>query len=138
MKSSFRASAPGHFFFGAGKGGRACNSSLEFEYLHWKSRCEMLIGGDDISDDDIITLGTCLHSRSFPLRADWRKSDSSVDEERQLEFKFQRRSCKLSFLFPPRRHSAPEILLAGFMKSSGLLLSNLRVTTHTVLKTHFC
>ena len=137
MKSSFRASAPGHFFFGAGKGGRACNSSLEFEYLHRKSRCEMLIDGDDISDD-IITLGTCLHSRSFPLRADWRKSDSSVDGEPQVEFKFQRRSCKLSFLFPPRRQSVPASLLARFMKSSGLLLSNLRETTHTVLKTHFC
>ena len=47
-----------------------------------------------------------------------------------MEFKFQRRSCKLSFLFLPRRQSAPESLLAGFMKSSGLLLSNLWVTTH--------
>ena len=28
-------------------------------------------------------------------------------------FKFQRRSCKLSFLFAPRRQSAPETLLAG-------------------------
>ena len=25
--------------------------SLDFEYLHRKSRCEMLIGGDDISND---------------------------------------------------------------------------------------
>ena len=33
--------------------------SLEFEYLHRKSRCEMLIGGDDISND-VITLGTCF------------------------------------------------------------------------------
>ena len=137
MKSSLRASSPGHSRFGAGKGGRACNSSLEFECLNRKSQCEMLIGGDDISDD-IITLGTCLHSRSFPLLADWRKSDSSVDRKPQVEFKFQRRSCKLSFLFPPCRQSAPESLLAGFMKSSGLLLSNLRVTTYTVLKTHFC
>ena len=30
-------------------------TSLEFEYLFQKSRCEMLIGGDDISND-IITL----------------------------------------------------------------------------------
>ena len=58
----------------------------------------MLIGGDDISND-VITLGACfqvffkvcLYSRSFP----------------------QRRSCKLSFLFPPCRQSAPESLLAG-------------------------
>ena len=33
--------------------------SLEFEYLHRKSLCEMLIGGDDISKD-VITLGTCF------------------------------------------------------------------------------
>ena len=33
--------------------------SLEFEYLHRKSRCEMLICGDDISND-VITLGTCF------------------------------------------------------------------------------
>ena len=32
-------------------------TSLEFEYLFQKSRCEMLIGGDDISND-IITLAT--------------------------------------------------------------------------------
>ena len=33
-------------------------TSLEIEYPHRKSLCEMLIGGDDISYD-IITLGTC-------------------------------------------------------------------------------
>ena len=33
--------------------------SLEFEYLHRKSGCEMLIGGDDISND-VITIGTCF------------------------------------------------------------------------------
>ena len=35
------------------------NTSLEFDYLHQKYRCEMLIGGDDISND-VITLGTCF------------------------------------------------------------------------------
>ena len=44
---------------GLGKGGRACYTSLEFEYLHWKSRCKMLIGGDDISND-VIPHGTCF------------------------------------------------------------------------------
>ena len=34
-------------------------ASLELKYLHRKSRCEMLIGGDDISND-VITLGTCF------------------------------------------------------------------------------
>ena len=34
-------------------------TSLEFEYLHRKSQCEMLIGGEDFSND-VITLGTCF------------------------------------------------------------------------------
>ena len=42
---------------GREKEGELAITSLEFEYLHWKSRCEMLIGGDDISND-VITLGT--------------------------------------------------------------------------------
>ena len=41
------------------KEGELATASLKFEYLHHKSRFEMLIGGDDISDD-IITLGTCF------------------------------------------------------------------------------
>ena len=31
----------------------------KIEYLHRKSRCEMLMGGDDISYD-VIILGTCF------------------------------------------------------------------------------
>ena len=58
---SLRASSPGHSGSRAGKGRRACNycASLEFEYLHRKSRCEKLISGDDITND-VITLGTCF------------------------------------------------------------------------------
>ena len=46
----------------------------------------MLIGGDDISYDYCsifhMFFNVCLHSCSFLLRADWRKSDSSyVDRE---------------------------------------------------------
>ena len=71
---------------GAGKGRRAWNYVSEI----WRSasQCEMLIGGDDIRND-VITLwacfhvffNVCLHSRSFLLRADWWKFDSSVDRE---------------------------------------------------------
>ena len=65
------------------KEGELATTSLEFEYLHRKSQCEMLIGGDDISNY-VITLGTCFSIfvhilLSFPLRADWRKSNSPVD-----------------------------------------------------------
>ena len=41
------------------KEGGLATTSLEFEYLLWKSQCEMLIDGDDISND-VITLGTCF------------------------------------------------------------------------------
>ena len=89
-------------------------------YLHRKSRCEMLIGGDDISYD-FITLGTCfsmfVYIRAcfrFALMAEiWQLSQQGATVELEAEFKFQRHSCKLSFLFPPHRQSAPESLLAG-------------------------
>ena len=72
---------------GREKEGELATTALEFEYLHQKSQCKMLIGRDDISND-VITLGTCfsmffLRSLSFPLHADWQKSDSSVEEEPQ-------------------------------------------------------
>ena len=44
---------------GREKEGELATTSLKFEYLHRKSRCEMLIGGDGISND-VITLGTCF------------------------------------------------------------------------------
>ena len=71
---------------GREKEGELATTILGFEYLHRQSRCKRLIGGDGISYD-VFTLGpcfhvfcnVCLHSRSFPLHTDWRKSDSSVD-----------------------------------------------------------
>ena len=70
----------------------------------------MLIGGDDISND-IITLGTCFSMFVYILTRFCfvligGKSDTSVDSgaTKELvvqEFKFQRHSCKLSFLPPP-------------------------------------
>ena len=44
---------------GREKEGDLATTFLEFEWLHRKGRCEMLIGGDDISND-VITLGTCF------------------------------------------------------------------------------
>ena len=41
------------------KEGELATTSLEFEYLHRKSRCKMLIGGYDLSNE-VITLGTCF------------------------------------------------------------------------------
>ena len=79
----------------------------------------MLIGGDDISND-VITFGACflvffnvcLHLRSFPLCADWRLSPTG--SHRGIGERVERvSSYKLFFLFPPRRQSAPQSLLAG-------------------------
>ena len=39
------------------KEGELATTFLEFEYLHRKSRCQRVTGGDDISSD-VITLGT--------------------------------------------------------------------------------
>ena len=39
--------------------GELATTSLKFEHLHRKRRCEMLIDGDDKSND-VITLGTCF------------------------------------------------------------------------------
>ena len=74
--------------------GELATMSLEFENLHRKSQCEMLIGGDDISND-VIALGlcshvffnVCFHSPSFPLCSDWQKSNSLVDREPQRKFR---------------------------------------------------
>ena len=54
----------------------------------------MLICGDDTSNK-VVTIGTCfrvlfnvcLLSRSFPIRVDWRRSDSSVDGKLQGNWK---------------------------------------------------
>ena len=94
----------------------------------------MLIGGDDISND-ILTLGTCfemfvyikLMSINFMLISAlgwlaeiWQFSRRGAKGELEVEFKFQRRSCKLSFLFPPCHQSALETLL--FFTRSNIVL----------------
>ena len=59
---SLQASSLGFSGGGPEKEGQLAAMSLEFEYLHGKSWCEMLIGRDDISNYyDVITLGACFH-----------------------------------------------------------------------------
>ena len=103
--SSLRANSPGRFGGVAGKRRSASNYVRLWNLNICIEKC-----GDDVRND-VITLGECA-SMFVYIRADWRKSDSSVDGEPQgnmeAEFKFQRSSCKLSFLFSPRRQSAPE------------------------------
>ena len=118
---SLRASSPGRTSCRAGKGRRACN--YVSEYLHrGKSQCEMLIGGDYISND-VSTLGTCFSMFAYILArfrfaligGNLTAQSSRSHRGTGVELKFQRPSCKLSFLFPPRRQSAPESSLAGYV-----------------------
>ena len=87
-------------------------TSLYFEYLHRKRRCEILIGGDDISYDVItpwhVFFNICLHSRSFPLLADWRKSDSSVNREQQGYWRWNSNSRDVAASSPPFPTTSPE------------------------------
>ena len=79
----------------------------------------MLIGGDDISNDVIVFQclpSLALISASYLFAEIWQLSRRGTTGELEVEFKFQRRSCKLSFLFPPLRQRAPESLLAGYKK----------------------
>ena len=91
-------------------------TSLEFEYPHRKSRCKMLIGGDDISTD-VITLGTCFsmfvyfRARSRFALIGGNLTAQSTGSHRGIGSGIQ--ICKLSFLFPPRRQRAPVSLLTG-------------------------
>ena len=73
----------------------------------------MQIGEDDITHD-IITLGRCFLMFVY-IRARFRfaLSRRGATGELEVEFKFQRRSWKVSFLFLPRRQNVPESLLAG-------------------------
>ena len=89
------------------------STSLEIEYLR---RCEMLTGGDDISND-VITIGTCfsiflynfaVFSASHWLAEIWQLSRRGATGKLEVEFKFQ-----ALVPFPARRQSAPEGFLAG-------------------------
>ena len=92
--------------------GELATMSLEFENLHRKSQCEMLIGGDDISID-FITLGACLHvcfhSPSFPLCADWQKSGSLVDREPQGNWRWNSHSRDIGASSPSFSHPAARV-----------------------------
>ena len=84
----------------------------ELEYLHRKSRCKMVIAGDDITND-IITLRARFRFAMIEgnLTAQSMGSPQGIGGGIQIPDTYC--SCKLSFLFPPCRSGAPESLLAG-------------------------
>jgi len=54
-----------------------------------------------------VFLNVCLHSRSFPLRADWEKSDSSVDGDPQGDWSWNSNSTDVVASSPSFSHPAP-------------------------------
>ena len=75
---------------------RACATmSLEFEYLHKKvdEKCwltEMTLVMMSLPLARVFNV--CLHSHLFPLRADWLKSDSSVNGKPQRNWRWNSNS----------------------------------------------
>ena len=84
----------------------------ELEYLHRKSRCKMVIAGDDITND-IITLRARFRFAMIEgnLTAQSMGSPRGIGGGIQILETYC--SCKLSFLFPPCRSGAPESVFAG-------------------------
>ena len=112
---SLRASSPRCSCGLAGKGRRACilwnlNSTSNFPVAPRRLSCRISNNQGEAGTSANINIKKHVPRvmtsllMSFPL--------ISISASMQI-FKFQRRSCQLSFLFPPRRQSAPESLLAG-------------------------
>ena len=85
----------------------------------------MLIGGDDISND-LSHVFQCVHLRLFPLRADWQKSDSSVNREKQGKRRHNSNSRDVvasspSFSCPTTK--APESLHSGYIEKCQAVFS---------------
>ena len=94
---NLQASCPGRSGSGAGKGRRACNYVSGIWISASKNRCEMLIGGDDISND-VITFGMCFSIFDYICTlstSHWsalRLIDSSVDMEPQRNWRWNSNS----------------------------------------------
>ena len=98
---SLRASSPG-----CSGGGRELKESLQLLLWNLNICIEKL-------NAKCLLLTFALVSTWHWLVGIWQLSPRGPTGELEVEFKFQRCSCKLSFLFPPCHQSAPESLLTG-------------------------
>ena len=128
---------------GREKEGELATTSLEFEYLHQKSRCEnakFLLAEMTLVMTSLpwhVISNVCLNSRSFPLRADWRKSDSSVDGEPQGNWRWNSNSGDVvasspSFSRPAARASRRACSQAKANRN------NANHLTRVLFLSHFC
>ena len=119
---SLRANSPGRYGGGAGKGRRACNyvsgiwisaSKNSMRNAYWPR----WMSNEVISPGTSFSMFVYIHARfRFALNGGnfTARSDGELRGELEVELKFQRVSCNLSFLFPPRHQSVLENLLAGY------------------------
>ena len=113
--SSLRASSPGCSGSRAGKGRRACNYISSPVAAHWLS-CQ-------------ISTNQCKAEMSTNVKKHWKTLAKGNDIITKVVsanqhfaltfsmqiFKFQRSSCKPSFLFLSHRQRTPESLLTGYI-----------------------
>ena len=120
---SLWASSPGHPGSRAGKGRRACNYvdlwNLNNCIKKVDVKCwlvEMILVMTSLPLAHVLKcfFTFMLISALRWLAEIWQFSRRGAKGELEVEFKFQRRSCKLSFLFPPCHQSTLETLLTGY------------------------
>ena len=102
------------------KEGELATTSLEFEYLHqkveekcWFAKMTLVTSLSLVCVFQYL-FTFVLVSTSCWLAEIWQLSLREPTGELDVEFKFQRHRCKISFLFQPRQQSAPESLLADW------------------------
>ena len=125
-QDSLRTSSPERSVDGAGKGRIAlnCVSGIWKIYENVDAKCwlaEMTLAMTSLPLARVFryvfffffffTLALVSASRWLAEigQLSWRGATGALE----VEFNFERRICKLSFLFPPRRQSTPDSLLAG-------------------------
>ena len=102
------------------KEGELATTSLEFKYLHQKvdEKCWFakmtLVTSLSLACAFQYLFTFAFVSTSRWLAEIWQLSLREATEELDVQFKFQRHRCKISFLFQLRQQSAPGSLLAGW------------------------
>ena len=99
--------------------------------LYQKSRCKMSAKCWLAEMTLVMFFNVCLHLRLFPLLADWRKSDSSVDREPEGNWRWNSNSrdivaCSPSFSRP----AALENLIAGLYTTGPGMINHCQHCIH--------
>ena len=105
----------------AGKEKRACNfvsgiwisASKRIDSKCWLADMKLVMTSLPLARVSQFLFTFTLVFASRWLAKIWKLSRRGATEVLEMVFKFQKRSCKLSFLFPPHRQIAAESLLAG-------------------------